>query len=97
VNLVDPLDEAVHGELGDLLMADGRAAEALREYSVALALDPHDKATAYYRLATAHNALGDRAASQDQLLMALDVAPNYRPAQRLLLELMRAEPGSEHK
>jgi tetratricopeptide (TPR) repeat protein len=96
VNLVDPLDQAVHGKLGDLLMTAGRADEALREYTVALALDPHDKATAYYRLATAHNALGDRTASQDQLLMALDVAPNFRPAQRLLLELMRAEPGSEH-
>jgi tetratricopeptide (TPR) repeat protein len=96
VNLVDPLDQGVHGKLGDLLMKAGRADEALREYTVALALDPHDKATAYYRLATAHNALGDRTASQDQLLMALDVAPNFRPAQRLLLELMRAEPGSEH-
>ena len=96
VNLVDPLDQAVHGKLGDLLMTAGRADEALREYTVALALDPHDKATAYYRLATAHNALGDRTASQDQLLMALDVAPNFRPAQRLLLELMRAEPGSQH-
>ena len=96
VNLVDPLDQAVHGNLGDLLMTADRPAEALREYEVALALDPHDKATAYYRLATAHKALGDRSASQDQLLMALDVAPNYRPAQRMLLELMRAEPGSEH-
>jgi tetratricopeptide (TPR) repeat protein len=95
VNLVDPLDQAVHGELGDLLMAENRAADALREYTVALALDPHDKAAAYYRLATAHNALGDRAASQERLLMALDVAPNYRPAQKLLLELARAEPRSE--
>jgi tetratricopeptide (TPR) repeat protein len=96
VNLVDPLDQEVHGQLGDLLMTAGRADEALREYTVALALNPHDKATAYYRLATAHNALGDRSTSQDQLLMALDVAPNFRPAQKLLLELMRAEPGSEH-
>ena len=96
MNLVDPLDQAVHGRLGDLLMTAGRADEALREYTVALALDPHDRATAYYRLATAHNALGDRTASQDQLLMALDVAPNFRPAQRLLLELMRADSGSEH-
>ncbi|MDH3440740.1 MAG: tetratricopeptide repeat protein, partial [Gammaproteobacteria bacterium] len=89
VNMVDPLDLELHGALGDLLMAEGRAAEALLEYSVALALNPHDKATAYYRLARAHNALGDREASQDQLLLALDVAPNFRPAQRLLLDLMR--------
>jgi tetratricopeptide (TPR) repeat protein len=95
VNLVDPLDQSLHGELGDLLMDADRAAEALLEYTVALALDPHDKATAHYRVATAHHALGDSSASQAQLLMALDVAPNYRPAQRLLLELMRTEVGSE--
>ena len=77
------------------MLTEGRAAEALREYEVALALDPHDKATAFYRLATAHNALGDRNAAQSQLLMALDVAPNYRPAQKLLLELTRAGQGSE--
>ncbi len=96
VNLVLPLDQEIHGTLGDLLIAADRPNEALREYTVALALDPHDKATAYYRMARAHNALGDREASQGQLLQALDVAPNFRPAQRLLLELMRADQGSEH-
>ena len=96
VNLVLPLDQEMHGTLGDLLIAADRPNEALREYTVALALDPHDKATAYYRIARAHNALGDREASQGQLLQALDVAPNFRPAQRLLLELMRADEGSEH-
>jgi tetratricopeptide (TPR) repeat protein len=90
VTLVDPLDQALHGMLGDLLLADGRAADALGEYEIALALDPHDKASAYYRMATAYNALGNFAEAQRHLLLALDVAPNYRPAQRLLLELTRA-------
>ncbi|MGI9262507.1 MAG: peptidase MA family metallohydrolase, partial [Woeseiaceae bacterium] len=97
VIMVDPLDLELHGALGDLLMAEDRAAEALLEYSVALALNPHDKAAAYYRLARAHNALGDREASQGQLLLALDVAPNFRPAQRLLLDLMRTENGIEQQ
>jgi len=97
VNMIDPLDLEMHGTLGDLLMAENRPAEALLEYSVALSLDPHDKATAYYRLARAHHGLGDRAASQRQLLMALDVAPNFRPAQRLLLDLMRSESGIEQQ
>jgi tetratricopeptide (TPR) repeat protein len=94
VNLVDPLDQELHGELGDLLLDQGRAAEALREFSIALELDPHDKATAYFRLAKAHHALGNKDESQSQLLLALDVAPNYRPAQRLLLELMRTGNGT---
>jgi tetratricopeptide (TPR) repeat protein len=92
VNLVEPLDRDVHGTLGDMLLTDGRAQDALREFTVALALDPHDKATAYYRMAQAHHALGNIALSQDNLLRALDVAPNFRPAQRLLLEVARNEP-----
>jgi len=94
VNLVDPLDQDLHGVLGELLLDQNRADEAMREFEIALELHPHDRATAYFRLAKAHHALGNRDESQVQLLLALDVAPNYRPAQRLLLELMRADTGS---
>ena len=87
INLVDPLNADLHGQLGDLLLEDGRAAAALQEYEIALALEPHDMATAWYRLASAEHALGNNQQSQDYLLQALDVAPNFRPAQRLLLEL----------
>jgi tetratricopeptide (TPR) repeat protein len=87
INLVDPLDGDLHGDLGDLLLATDRAAEALLEYQVALFLQPHDMATAWYRLASAEHKLGNVEQSQSHLLQALDVAPNYRPAQRLLLQL----------
>lgn len=94
INLVDPLDEESHAVFGELLLEQGRADEALREFAIALELNPHDKASAYYRMARAQHALGNREQSQAQLLLALDVAPNYRPAQRLLLEVMRAEQGN---
>ena len=87
VNLVDPLDVELHGDLGDRLLAADRAAEALQEYQVAMALEPHDKATAWYRLAKAQHALGNSDEAQANVLQALDIAPNFRPAQRLLLEL----------
>ena len=87
INLIDPLDADLHGRLGDLLLEAERAAAALQEYEIALALEPHDMATAWYRLASAEHALGNHRQSQDYLLQALDVAPNFRPAQRLLLEL----------
>ena len=90
VNLVDPLDIELHGTLGDLLMDNNRAAEALREYSVMLDLDPHDKANAWFRMGRANNALGNTDLARIQLLEALDIAPNFRPAQRLLLDLSRA-------
>lgn len=94
VNMVDPLGEEVHAVFGELLLEQGRAEEALREFTIALALNPHDKASAYYRMARAQHALGNNEQSQVQLLLALDVAPNYRPAQRLLLEVMRTEQGN---
>ncbi len=91
VNLVDPLDRDLHGELGDMLLAVDRATEALQEYEIALALKPHDLATAWYRMAQAQYKLGNIEQTQDHLLQALDVAPNFRPAQRLLLQLASGE------
>ena len=90
VMMVDPLDADTHGDLGDLLLDAGRAAEALAEYEIALALEPHDMATAWYRLARAEYALGNAERSQAHLLQALDVAPHFRPAQRLLLQVAGA-------
>jgi tetratricopeptide (TPR) repeat protein len=91
VNLVDPLDRDLHGELGDMLLAADRAAEALQEYEIALALKPHDMATAWYRMAQAQHRLGNIERTQELLLQALDIAPNFRPAQRLLLQLASGE------
>jgi tetratricopeptide (TPR) repeat protein len=87
INLVDPLDLELHGRLGDMLLASGQAEDAVREFEIALALEPHDMATAWYRLAQAQHELGNIGMSQEYLLQALDVAPNFRPAQRLLLRL----------
>jgi len=96
INLVDPLDQELHGRLGDLLLDNGRADEALLEYSIALSLNPHDLATAYYRVARAYHELGNNEQTEDHLLQALDVAPNFRPAQRLLLDVMRNGPNNQH-
>ncbi len=89
VTFVQPLDEELHVTLGRLLLERGEGAGALREFEIALAQNPHDKASAHYRVAEAHRAIGNIDESRSHLLMALDVAPGYRPAQRLLLELMR--------
>ena len=94
ITLVDPLDQELHGTLGDLLLDAARPEEALSEFSIALSLNPHDKATAYFRLANAYYQLGDTERTQEHLLLALDVAPNFRPAQRLLLDVMRAAPDT---
>src|SRR5690606_19727390 len=87
--LVAPLRQDVHAELGDRLLEAGRAEQALHEYRMFAALDPHDKANVHYRLARAHRALGDTEEARKQLLYALEIAPHYRDAQQMLLEIVR--------
>jgi tetratricopeptide (TPR) repeat protein len=86
---VVPLDGALHGDLGDRLLRAGRADDALREYQALLVLNPHDQARAHFRLATAYRALEDSAKTREHLLYALEIAPHYREAQDMLLEIAR--------
>ena len=87
VNYADPLAPAGHGELGELLLEAGRSADALREYQVLLALAPLDTAAANFGLARAWRASGDATRARRHLLQALETAPHFRPAQKLLLEM----------
>jgi tetratricopeptide (TPR) repeat protein len=89
VLLVAPLGEGVHGELGDRLLATGRAADALPEYEILFAMQPHDQAVAHLRLAKAYEALENKTLAREHLLYALEIAPNYREAQQMLLEMVR--------
>ena len=87
--MVTPLDAEVHATLGDWMLAEGMADGALREYRALMAMQPHDMAGAHYRLATAFLALEDQASTREHLLYALEIAPHYREAQQLLLEIVR--------
>ena len=87
--MVTPLDAEVHTTLGDWMLAEGMADGALREYRALMAMQPHDMAGAHYRLATAFLALEDQARTREHLLYALEIAPHYREAQQLLLEIVR--------
>ena len=86
--LVTPLDAGVHATLGDWMLAEGMAEGALREYRALLAMQPHDMAATHYRLATAYRELEDEAGTREHLLYALEIAPHYREAQQLLLEIV---------
>lgn len=88
LNYIYPLkDEDLHRKLGDLLFAQKNYDGAVREYNVVVASNPADKAGAEFSLAQAYFAAGQRDKAQDSVLAALEVAPGYRPAQKLLLEL----------
>jgi tetratricopeptide (TPR) repeat protein len=87
VNYADPLAADGHDRLGQLLLAQSKGPPALREYQVLLALQPLDTAAANYGLARAYRMTGDAAEARRRLLESLDTAPNFRPAQKLLLEM----------
>jgi tetratricopeptide (TPR) repeat protein len=84
-----PADEELHADLGDWMLADNRNQEALREFNVLLSMDPHDKAAAYFHLAETYHKMNDSQKARRNLLMSLEIAPTYKPAQRLLLEIAR--------
>lgn len=82
-------DADLHKHLGDLLLADKQYDGAVREYNAEVASAPLDKAGAEYRLAQAYFAAGKRDKAEESVLLALEAAPNYRPAQKLLLQLQQ--------
>jgi tetratricopeptide (TPR) repeat protein len=80
-------DTELHQHLGSLLLSQKQYGTAIREYGAAIATNPLDKAGAEYELAAAYMAAGQRDKAQETVLLALEAAPDYRPAQKLLLEL----------
>jgi tetratricopeptide (TPR) repeat protein len=90
LNYIYPVkDEDLHRRLGDLLYAQKQFEGAVREYNAVLASNPVDKAGAEFNLARAYFAAGQKDKAQDSVLAALEIAPGYKPAQKLLLELQQ--------
>ena len=87
-----PFDAALHKLAGDIYLEQSNTAGSLREYAVAVALDPPDKAAAHYDLARAFVAAGKTVDARREVLRALEVAPGYEQAQELLLKLKRSNP-----
>jgi tetratricopeptide (TPR) repeat protein len=84
-----PIGEEVHVSLGDLYLATGNTDGAVREYAAVIASKPIDAAAAHFRLARALHSANRPKEAMDHVLQSLEVAPGYRDAQKLLLELSR--------
>jgi tetratricopeptide (TPR) repeat protein len=84
---VYPEDEETHRLLGSLLLERGDAAGSVREYQAALILQPADVAESHYDLARALSAAHRTMEAKDEVLLALEAAPGFKPAQQLLLQL----------
>jgi tetratricopeptide (TPR) repeat protein len=87
LNLIYLKDEQAHKQLGDLYMDLGNPAGAIREYQAELAGGPIDLAGAHFQLAQAFVAAKQTAEARDEVFSALEAAPGFKPAQKLLLEL----------
>jgi hypothetical protein len=89
LNYIQPIDEDLHRRLGDLWLGLGNTAGAIREYRAVLAKSPTDPAASHFSLAKAYRTANQTDAAKDELLLSLEAAPGFRPAQKLLLELSK--------
>jgi tetratricopeptide (TPR) repeat protein len=92
INLVTPTgDEELHRKLGQLYLETGNTGNAVREYSAALSSKPDDVAGSHFNLALAYRAANQLDQAREHVVQALETAPGFRPAQKLLLELSRKQ------
>jgi hypothetical protein len=87
LNYIYPLDEDLHKRLGDLYLELNNLPGAIRELEAVVNYKPLDPAGAHFALARAYNAAGNKEKAKDQVLLSLEAAPGFKPAQRLLLAL----------
>ena len=93
LNYIDPVDEDLHRRLGDLWFAANNIDGAIREYRAVVAETPVDPAAAHFNLAKAYRRASRTDDAHEELLLALEAAPGYRPAQKMLLEMSQSEQG----
>jgi cellulose synthase operon protein C len=85
---VDPYQLPVHREYAKLADQLGKHAISIREYEIITRLDTTDPVDAYTRLGAAYLHGGKPEAAKRNSLRALEIAPTYRPAQKILLEAL---------
>ncbi len=87
LNFIAPLDQDLHRHLGALYLTTGNPSGAIREFAAVAAAKPDDQAGAHYDLARAYHAAKQDDKAREQVETALEAAPSFKPAQKLLLEL----------
>jgi tetratricopeptide (TPR) repeat protein len=85
--MIDPFSVEAHTTAGRLLLELNEPTGAVREFQVALAGRPVNQAGAWFNLARAWLAAGNRPEAKRALLQALELAPTDEEGLELLLEL----------
>ncbi|QDU41511.1 tetratricopeptide repeat protein [Maioricimonas rarisocia] len=86
---INPLTAQPHRSLALAGEQLDEPATAIRAWETVLQFQPADPADVHYRLASLHRDLDERDSARRHVLQALEVAPRYRDAHTLLLELVR--------
>ena len=86
-----PFDPALHERRAALASRLQKPLEVRDARRSIVALEPVDKAEAYYQLALAELEAGDRLAARRSVLRSLEIAPRFGRAQELLLKIHRGE------
>jgi tetratricopeptide (TPR) repeat protein len=90
---VNPLTPAPHRALARAAERLGEREEALTAYQALLAIGDPDLANLHYRRALLLRASGRPKEARREVLMALEVAPRFLEAHRLLLDLVEGKPA----
>jgi Flp pilus assembly protein TadD len=90
---IAPGAPATHEQLATMYATLGDWPKAVRERRAVVALAPVDRAEAYYQLALAQHRAGDDTGARHAVLQALEAAPDFERAQKLLLELHQSAPA----
>ena len=88
---VDPYKLEVHRSAAALAEAGGNTAHAVREHEILVNLDVNDPVEARTNLAQAYLSNGQSPEARMNILRALEVAPTYQRAQRVLLESIETD------
>lgn len=91
---VNPLLVEPHRTIAQAAEQTDQTDTAIAAYRTLVAMKPNDPAVVHFRLATLLQKNGDPAAKR-HVLLALEEAPRYRDAHKLLLEVLRADGGSD--
>ena len=94
---LDPFDASGHTGLGRLALRSRDAPVAMREFKVALAIGPADRASAHCDLAESYLLAGRPADAKREALAALEIAPSFERAQDILLKAIDGGPAPAAK
>ena len=92
---INPLLKSSHRSLALVAEKENDDQLAIESLSALVKMDPLDKADTHYRLASAQFHQKDSVSAKRNVLLALEAAPRFRDAHKLLLEIINGKPENQ--